>query len=173
MVDHRPVQRRAIRVVRAVQLGSLVGVEELDQTTLVAPHERQGPLREGLVGTARKHARQELSAQFEENLEPLAPAYPASGYLSVHLSPADVACKASLMPAILEPASTLRGNPREPDGEHQYTRDLLGARRGRVFVCSRASGSLGLPLSVEAGSRIAGMRLALQATSAGDRCTDK
>src|SRR5213593_3982711 len=54
------------------------------------------------------------------------------------------------------------------DGEHQYTGDLLGARRGCVFVCSRASGSLGLPLSVEAGSRIAGMRLAPQATSAGD-----
>src|SRR5438309_11062532 len=56
------------------------------------------------------------------------------------------------------------------DGEHQYTGDLLGARRGRLFVCSRASGSLGLPLSVEAGSRIAGMRLALQATSAGYIC---
>src|SRR5438309_10208796 len=96
MVDHRPVQRRAIRVVRAVQLGSLVGVEELDQTTLAAPHERQGPLREGLVRAARKHAREELSAQFEENLEPLAPAYPASGYLSVHRSPADVACRCSL-----------------------------------------------------------------------------
>src|SRR2546426_7007728 len=137
MVDHRPVQRRAIRVVRAVQLGSLVGVEELDQPTLVAPHERQGPLREGLVGTARKHARQDLSAQSEERLEPLAPAYPASGYLSVHLSPADVACRASLMPAILEPASTLRGNPREPEArEHTKTRPLRAPRRSPVYWCS-------------------------------------
>src|SRR5213594_792991 len=134
MVDHRPVQRRAIRVVRAVQLGSLVGVEELDQTTLVAPHERQGPLREGLVGTARKHARQELSAQFEENLEPLAPAYPASGYLSVHLSPADVACGASLMPAILEPASTLRGNPGSPRRVSTRRRGLFVRREGRRYT---------------------------------------
>jgi len=46
VVDHLAVQRRAIAVVRAVELRSLVGVEELDQTTLVAPHERQGSLRE-------------------------------------------------------------------------------------------------------------------------------
>src|SRR5213594_1641999 len=46
VADHLPVQRRAIAVVRAVELRSLVGVEELDQPTLVAPHERQGALRE-------------------------------------------------------------------------------------------------------------------------------
>src|SRR2546422_8116192 len=40
VADHLPVQRRAIAVVRAVELRSLVGVKELDQTTLVAPHER-------------------------------------------------------------------------------------------------------------------------------------
>ena len=69
---------------RAVQLGSLVGVEKLDQTTGVAPHQRQGSLRERLIRAARKHARQELRAQIEKHIELLASAYPASGYSSVH-----------------------------------------------------------------------------------------
>jgi len=55
--------------VRAVELDPLVGVEELDQTTLVAPHKRQGSLRESLVGAARKHARQELHDQLEQNVD--------------------------------------------------------------------------------------------------------
>src|SRR5207302_7724349 len=59
------------------------------------------------------------------------------GYLSVHLSPADVACEASLMPAILEPASTLRGTPREPEArEHTKTRPLRTPRRSPVYWCS-------------------------------------
>src|SRR2546422_9209576 len=41
VADHRPVQRRAIAVVRAVELRSLVGVKELDQTTLVAPRSEE------------------------------------------------------------------------------------------------------------------------------------
>jgi hypothetical protein len=59
-------------------------VEELDQTTAIAPYEGQRTFREGLIGAARKHSGQELSAQLEEHVEPFTATYPAFRYLSVH-----------------------------------------------------------------------------------------
>jgi len=89
MVDHHPVQRRAITVVRAVQLSALVGVKELDEAAPAAAHQRQGPFGESIIPATREHARQELSAQLEENVEPFAPAQAASSDLSMHRWPLD------------------------------------------------------------------------------------
>ena len=84
MVDHPSVQRRPVPVVRSVQLVALVGVEELNQTTIVAPRQRQRSFRELRVRPAREHSSQGLGAELQKDGEPFPFTDPTFRNLAVH-----------------------------------------------------------------------------------------